>query len=1235
MKKSLLKKNFMLFFVFGLLLTFSVQAQKQNLKTTADNGPKKGHALYKKTKIYDSKSGPVGAKPKAVGDRALDRWEYEHSLLKNPYTNKIPNDILLKETQFSEKIKTTNLSREASKQFEGKTSRRRFSYFGQRGPDNVGGRTRALAIDRNNENVILAGGVSGGLWRSENTGQSWRRVTRIQQSPSITAIVQDPRPNRGNIWYYASGERFGNSAGAGGAFYQGSGIYQSYNGGRSWNQLRSTDDGDDAAFSSFDLINSLAVDPRNGDLYAATFDGLYRSQNLNGARTFEQVLDSGFDRTTEVMITPEGKIYVTVDSRSANGGFFVSEDGEEFTNISPPVEEPSFGRTVMAYDPSNENRIYFFSSDLSGAAPALLWRYQADTETEEERWADLSANLPINIGGPIGSLDLQGSYNMIIKVHPTDPDLVYLGGTNLYRSTTGFTTPTGAEGWIGGYNIANDVSLYPNHHPDQHNLVFFPSNPNKAVSGNDGGVQITEDITRITPELNIEDVEWTSLNNGYVTTQPYVIAIDPEPNSDDIVAGFQDNGTWFSNSTDPTAPWISDFGGDGSFNAIADGGRTRYVSAQRGVVFRFNFDEDGSFVSFTRVQPSGASGFGFIAPFILDPTNDNIMYMPAGDRIWRNNDLDEIPLFSNANTSVNWVEQTQTATPDGSNITALDASRFPVANTLYYGTNSGGIYKVENANIDDQEVIDLSSGKGLPPGFVNDIYVDPNNSERVFVVFSNYSIPSLFMSENGGESWVNISGNLEENPDGSGNGPSVRSFAISGNNNIFFAGTSTGLYITYNLNGERTRWFKERGVIGDAVVMDVKTRKDGYMALATHGNGVFDAAFYAAPSPEPSLSVAYLLDDVSFPINSGAFEFDVDVTGLFVSDNNANISIEVTNTNPELVSAVLEGNTLRVSGVASELEENATIGLVATSGNEQVTEGFTVRVVVPAIYEQTDPSVSSTPSQFFLDFGALAQTADDFIVPEGNSWKVRSIIANGVANGTPTFSSATVVVYTDNGGVPGQPIFNSGELVPVSDPQNTNIELEFPEDLELESGTYWLSVYANLAFNPNQEQWFWLTQANVIGSESAFRDDGLFVAGGVDWTPRSLVFGNAPDDLVFQIFGTILDGSEEDAPPAESNDTPILDAVSENQTLTEIGSTGITTVWPNPSTAEFYFSLKESKDAKVTARVYNILGQMVYEKGDIDATKTFSWNSSGRPTGLYFVKIQGANTNQNFGIIKK
>src|SRR5208282_4365296 len=115
----------------------------------------------------------------------------------------------------------------------------------------------------------------------------------------------------------------------------------------------------------------------------------------------------------------------------------------------------------------------------------------------------------------------QDSYDMYIAVSPTDTNTIILAGTNLYRSTDGFSTY--GYSWIGGYqcdsaHLSNYV--YPNHHPDQHRMVFLPSNPKVAYSATDGGIMKTYDITA-------DSVRWELLNNGYNTGQFYTVAIEP------------------------------------------------------------------------------------------------------------------------------------------------------------------------------------------------------------------------------------------------------------------------------------------------------------------------------------------------------------------------------------------------------------------------------------------------------------------------------------------------------------------------------------------------------------------------------------------------------------------------------------------------------------------------------------------------------------------------------------
>ena len=1217
---------------YFFLISFVFTLEGQTLQTQATQKLQKGHALYKQTKIYDSKSGARESKPKRMPDNAIERMRYEIERLRNPISGKIPQNIKALEMQFSKKIASGNDLKKILSTNTAKSNQ--FSYWENRGPFNVGGRTRAIAIDRTNENIILAGGVSGGLWRSIDTGKTWRKVTGRDQVPSITTIVQDPRPGRSNTWYYGTGERFGNSASAGGAFFTGNGIFKSTNGGRTWRMLEITNDNTLESISSFDIINSIVIDPTTGDLYVGTIDGIFRSQDEG--ISFEEVLSSGFLGTCEVAVTTTGKLYATIrSSAEQNPGFFSSEDGTNWSNITPEFLPPTIGRTVMGINPSNENQVYFFAQNVGGGTPAFLLKYDANEATEVS-WTDLSSNLPLTIGGPVGNLNLQGGYNMFVKVHPTNPNLVFVAGTNVYRSFDGFTSPVNIDSWVAGYSPLNDVSLYTAQHPDQHDLIFFPSNPDRVLSANDGGVFIAEDITEI--NTGAEPVEWVSLNNGYTTTQPYQVAFDPQANSDDLVAGFQDNGTWYTNTTDPSAPWVEDFGGDGAFSAIADGGLTRYVSSQRGNVFRLNFDDNGEFISFARIRPEGASNFSFINPFILDPNNDNIMYLPVGNRIWRNNDLDEVPLFSNANATVNWVQLENTDTPLGTTISAVALSTYPIANRLYYGTNNGLIYRMDNANLDNQPVQEIASGKGLPEGFVNNINVDASNPDRVIVSFSNYGIQSLFLTENGGETWINISGNLEENADGTGNGPSVRASAFLGGSigigsriQRVFVATSTGLYYTNRLNGENTRWLKERFSIGNAVAYDISTRKDGFVALAAHGNGLFSARFPVSsnPIPDSELRVVNTLDDLS--INQNSEDITIDISNIFEQTSGLPISIALTNTNNELVNTTLQGNSLTLSFAPNSVGE-ATIGLIASSNGEQVSEGFTARLSEASIYEQTDIATSSVPSQFFVDFGGLAQTADDFSVPSGNRWVIERILAFGGANNAPALTNATVVVYTDNDGTPGEEIYNSGEINPISAPEDSNLSLLLPEPLALEAGNYWLSIYVNLAFNPGAVQWFWSTQPGGINQESYFKDVfDLFGSGATEWTPVSDALDRAPGDQVFQIFGRVQDVNT------------IINTTSSNQLMTLERLNPL--VWPNPSTATFNFNLsslqgpmmtnKKSMNDRFEVVISDLSGKIIFNESNVSLKNRFEWNAANEAPGFYIVKIMGGSLNKTFKVLKQ
>lgn len=154
------------------------------------------------------------------------RVMFEYMRLRNPSTGMIPANIRSQELAFAQ-----TLPRNMKKSFT----------WEQRGPINKGGRTRAIAIDVLDENIWLAAGVTGGIWRTTDAGQNWEKVTNPLQMHSITSIAQDTRTGHENVWYAGTGEHYGIvSASTFEARFSGNGMLKSTDGGITWTELTST-----------------------------------------------------------------------------------------------------------------------------------------------------------------------------------------------------------------------------------------------------------------------------------------------------------------------------------------------------------------------------------------------------------------------------------------------------------------------------------------------------------------------------------------------------------------------------------------------------------------------------------------------------------------------------------------------------------------------------------------------------------------------------------------------------------------------------------------------------------------------------------------------------------------------------------------------------------------------------------------------------------------------------------
>lgn len=235
----------------------------------------------------------------------------------------------------------------------------------------------------------------------------------------------------------------------------------------------------------------------------------------------------------------------------------------------------------------------------------------------------------------------------------------------------------------------------------------------------------------------------------------------------------------------------------------------------------------------------------FINPYVLDPVDNNVMYLAGGKYLWRNNQLRNIPLLNN-NDSITqgWVRGTDSVVIRNEFVSALGVSTKP-AHRLYYGTTLKRLYRVDSAHLSTNLKPKDITATAFPSAYIGCVAVDPRNADKVMVSFSNYNVYSIFSSEDGGKTWTKAAGNLEQFGTGLGDGPSVRWLSILpvDDGTVYLAATSAGFFATDTLQGLNTKWVQQAsGEIGNMVcdMFDVRP-SDGTIALATHGNGVYTA----------------------------------------------------------------------------------------------------------------------------------------------------------------------------------------------------------------------------------------------------------------------------------------------------------------------------------------------------------------------------------------------------------
>ncbi len=432
------------------------------------------------------------------------------------------------------------------------------------GPDNVGGRTRALLFDKNDPThmKMFAGSVSGGLWVTTTGGTSWKLVNDTLQNLAVTCITQAAN---GDI-YFGTGEGLYLLTGQGSGGLLGQGIWKSTDDGQTFTHLASTSPSSPNNTSdTWAIVNKLAADPvRPNRIYAAMARGFrlsddggmtWKNPKLNGSN-----LSLPLAMGTDVDVASDGSLILSIDANPSSGVVAAyksatGDDGDYFKVSTGANGLPANGTSRMefAIAPSDPNTIYCSAAKFPDNS--LQGIYMSDNKAGS--WTLIGPGGSSSVSGfqPLSnSVQGQGEYDNAIAVDPANSGRILVGGVELWSWTL-------SQGWI---QIGSEQDYPGNYfyvHADKHIILFHPSNKDICYIGCDGGVFRSVNASQAYPH-------WAPVNHGYNVMQCYSVAFASYGNN--VMAGMQDNGTQYIDGSGNTSMSASHIlSGDGGYSEIS------------------------------------------------------------------------------------------------------------------------------------------------------------------------------------------------------------------------------------------------------------------------------------------------------------------------------------------------------------------------------------------------------------------------------------------------------------------------------------------------------------------------------------------------------------------------------------------------------------------------------------------------------------------------------------------
>lgn len=547
------------------------------------------------------------------------------------------------------------------------------------GQPNGIGRTTCLAFHPTDPQVLWVGSPSGGVWKSEDYGNTWIDLIGGLTRLGVSAIVV--HPTQPDTIIIGTGDRDGSDA-------PGYGVWWSTNAGATW-VPRNTGMGNRE-------VHSILMHPSNPNiLLASCQDRIYRSTDLGANWTLVYNVSEDFK---ELVFHPGDPNIVYAAS---NDFFRSSDNGVTWGQITSGVATGA-SRIAIAVTANNPNYVYLtlanntaFMRELRSTDAGLNFTTRSTTPNI----------MGYDVTGGTGS---QAWYDLVALGDPNNADHIFAAGINTWESFDGGTTWSIVTHWVGsGGN--------PPVHADHHVLGFSPHTGDLFI-GNDGGLHRSSNM----------GVSFTEISSGMGIAQVYKIG-QSQNTRDLVINGYQDNGTAiYRNGT-----WSTEIGGDG-MECIIDPttDQVMYGALYYGEIRR----SDNNGLSFSTIVGSLTKNGAWVTPYKLHPTNANTMF--AGFReLFRSTNCK-----SAATGAVTWTQISAFGGTSTIRDIAISPSNPDILYLSRSGT--ANFYRTNNANAASPTWIDLDAGMP-GTGNPTDIEIDPDDPNHLWMTFGTNPYESV------------------------------------------------------------------------------------------------------------------------------------------------------------------------------------------------------------------------------------------------------------------------------------------------------------------------------------------------------------------------------------------------------------------------------------------------------------------------------------------------------------